>query len=83
MDTPKPLSKDDRNTQAGIIVTTILATVLADIVVALRMITRKWIVKSIGWDDWTILAALVRMALQYTRKVLIVCCSLEKQLERD
>ena len=36
-----------------------LLTVLADIAVILRLIIRKWIVKSVGWDDWTIVAATV------------------------
>ncbi|KAI4152250.1 MAG: hypothetical protein LQ340_003027 [Diploschistes diacapsis] len=53
---PPPAPGED-NTQPGIIATTITVTLVADIVVALRLMTRKWVVKSIGWDDWTIIAA--------------------------
>lgn len=36
---------------------------LSIIVVALRIATRLWIVKRLGWDDWTILFALVILIL--------------------
>lgn len=54
-----PPAPGEENRQPGIIVTTIIVTVLADIFVGLRLIVRKWVTKSIGWDDWTIIAAAV------------------------
>lgn len=42
---------------AAIIATTIVVTFLAFLAVALRFATRIWIVRSIGWDDYTILMA--------------------------
>lgn len=63
MDTTTAASSRDGNRQAGIIVTTIVVTVLADFVVGLRMMVRKWVVKNIGWDDWTIVAAVVSPAI--------------------
>ena len=55
---PPPLHGDE-NRQAGIIATTFVVTVLACLAVALRMVTRIWIVRSVGWDDYTILCAAV------------------------
>ncbi|KAL8960747.1 MAG: hypothetical protein Q9183_005413, partial [Haloplaca sp. 2 TL-2023] len=49
----------DENRQGGIIITTYLVTVLASVVVALRMATRIWIVRNVGWDDYTILFATI------------------------
>ncbi len=54
-----PPALGEENKQPGIIATTILVTVLADLFVGLRLIVRKWVTKSIGWDDWTIIAAAV------------------------
>ena len=42
---------------AGIIATTVVSSFLASTAVALRFVTRTWIVRSIGWDDYTILMA--------------------------
>ena len=53
----KELSEEDRIRTAGIITTTVIVSVIANIAVALRMATRKWIVRSIGWDDWTMVMA--------------------------
>ena len=50
----------DETRQPGIIATVIVVTILAIVVVGLRLATRKWVVKNIGWDDWTMLAAIVR-----------------------
>ncbi|MCJ1430928.1 hypothetical protein MMC27_000278, partial [Xylographa pallens] len=47
----------------GILATTIIVTILADTVVALRFIVRKWIVKNIGWDDWCILCAVLGITI--------------------
>ena len=41
----------------GILATTILVSCLASFVVALRLATRTWIVRSVGWDDYTIICA--------------------------
>ena len=47
----------DENRQGGIRATTLIVTILASIVVALRLTVRIWVVRSIGWDDYTILCA--------------------------
>ena len=52
----------DKNASAGLLATTILVTVLCIILVSLRFATRIWVVKRVGWDDWTILFACVRVA---------------------
>jgi hypothetical protein len=54
-----PNAPDEPNLQPGITATTITVTVVADIIVILRIITRKWIVKTVGLDDWCIIAAAV------------------------
>lgn len=41
------------------LVTTAVLTSISAFVVALRFFTRVWLVKYVGRDDWTILAALV------------------------
>lgn len=46
---------DDRG--AGLIATTVIVSFLACTAVALRFVTRIWIVRSVGWDDYTILCA--------------------------
>ena len=48
---------EDDNHGGGIIATTVILSVLASVTVALRMATRTWIVRSIGWDDYTIILA--------------------------
>lgn len=52
-----PPLRGDENRQGGILATTILVSVIACVTVALRMATRIWIVRSVGWDDYTILCA--------------------------
>ncbi|KAL8833703.1 MAG: hypothetical protein Q9176_007859 [Flavoplaca citrina] len=60
MSSPAPLPPNgDENRQGGVIITTYLVTVLASVVVALRMATRIWIVRNVGWDDYTILFATI------------------------
>lgn len=55
-----PPAEGDANRSTSIrIYTTILITFTIGIV-ALRFIVRKWITKIIGWDDWTILFAIVK-----------------------
>lgn len=48
-----------QNLSGGILATTILVTVLSIILLALRFATLIWIVKRVGWDDWTIFFAVV------------------------
>lgn len=58
MDRPTtPPPDGDQNRSGGLLATTLLVTVLAIILVTLRMIVRIWIVKKVGWDDWTIILA--------------------------
>ncbi len=57
MDSPGSLPHGDANRQGGIRATTLVVTILASMVVALRMTTRIWIVRTVGWDDYTILCA--------------------------
>lgn len=52
-----PPQYGDENRQGGILATTFTVTILASVVVALRMGTRIWIVRNVGWDDYTILCA--------------------------
>lgn len=47
------------NQGPGIIATTAILVGLTVIIVAVRFAVRYWIVKDIGWDDWTILLAMV------------------------
>ncbi|KAL8989785.1 MAG: hypothetical protein Q9169_008280 [Polycauliona sp. 2 TL-2023] len=54
-----PTSNGDENRQGHILIIGIFATVLSGVVVALRMITRIWIVRNVGWDDYTIVAATI------------------------
>ena len=49
------LSPENRG--PGMVATTVLVSVLASTTVALRLATRIWIVRSVGWDDYTILFA--------------------------
>ncbi len=50
----------DTNLGPGVVGTVIVLVTLSIIVVALRFVVRIRIVKSVWWDDWTILFALVR-----------------------
>ena len=57
--TTTPPPQGDVNVSGGILATTILVTVIAVVLVALRFATRIWVVKRVGWDDWTILFAVL------------------------
>lgn len=60
MESGGPPAEGDANRSTSIrVYTTILITFTIGIV-ALRFIVRKRITKIIGWDDWTILLALVK-----------------------
>ncbi|KAL8668836.1 MAG: hypothetical protein Q9168_006550 [Polycauliona sp. 1 TL-2023] len=64
MSSPAPPSPNgDENRQGGILVTTFVVTVLASVLVAFRMATRIWIVKNVGWDDYTILFATIGIVI--------------------
>ena len=64
MESGGPPAEGDANQSTSIrIYTTILIT-FTIVIVALRFVVRKWITKIIGWDDWTILLAIVRPVLQ-------------------
>lgn len=54
-----PTSNGDENRQGSILAICIVAAVLSAVMVALRMGTRIWIVRNVGWDDYTIVAALI------------------------
>ena len=66
MDPSPPASPSvcDVNQRVGLIATIIVTLVPTIIVVAMRFAIRFWIIQKIGWDDWTILLALVRSVLQ-------------------
>ena len=66
--TPPPFG--NKNASAGLLATTILVTVLSIVLVTLRFATRIWIVKRVGWDDWCILFACVRMLFSSFIRVL-------------
>ena len=51
------LHNRDYNRGGGIIATTVVVSFLASTAVALRFVTRIWIVRNVGWDDYTILFA--------------------------
>ena len=55
--TPPP--QGDQDVSGGLLATTIFVTVIAIVLLALRFATRIWIVKRVGWDDWTILFAVL------------------------
>lgn len=54
----------DLNQGIGLNVSTIVLVALTAIIVAMRFAVRVWVVKDVGWDDWTILFALVRSIIQ-------------------
>lgn len=58
---PPPSPHDTR--RAGIVATAIILPVLAGIFVVLRLITRIWIIRKVGWDDYTIVAALAGVTI--------------------
>lgn len=52
------------NQGAGLIAATIALVGTTAVFVAARFVVRFWIVKDIGWDDWTILLAMVRLVFR-------------------
>lgn len=59
--TPPEIGNADRS--GGILATSILALTLVLIFIALRFATRIWLVKRVGWDDWCIVFAGVRIVI--------------------
>ena len=51
------LHNRDDNQGGGIIASEVITTFLASFTVALRFATRIWIVRNVGWDDYSILFA--------------------------
>lgn len=59
-DTSGPLPNTNPPTRVSRLLTThVTMVVLAAVVVALRLITRYFVVKSPGWDDYMIIIAMV------------------------
>ena len=52
---PPPIGNADRS--GGVLATSILALTVVVLVIVLRFITRIWLVKKVGWDDWCIIFA--------------------------
>lgn len=61
---PGPPPDGDVNRGHVILIVTAVTTSLALIVVGLRMFVRLTIVRGVGWDDYTILAASVSKLLR-------------------
>ena len=54
---PPPDGAQDRSAVvAGMVIGALTLSIVS---VALRMIARKFLLKNVGWDDWTIVAAVV------------------------
>lgn len=54
-----PPTDGDHDRSPTLVGFTITVISLAIICVTLRMVTRKFLSKNVGWDDWTIVLALV------------------------
>ncbi|KAL9580326.1 MAG: hypothetical protein Q9212_004563 [Teloschistes hypoglaucus] len=72
MDDPSaPPTSGDTNFTQGIILLTVIPTTISALVAGLRCVTRAWIVKSWGWDDYTIVFAIfgtsIGMALDFVQ----------------
>ena len=61
MDDPSaPPTTGDTNFANGILIITIVLTALSAIAGGFRFAIRTWIVDGLGWDDYTIMFAIVR-----------------------
>lgn len=69
----------DENRQGGILATTFHVTVLASVVVAMRLVARIWIVGNVGADDYTILCATLGIIIGCGRVVVQVHYGLGRQ----
>ena len=54
-----PPAEGDADLSTAIRIYTGILIAFTILIVLLRLMVRKWITKIIGWDDWTILLALV------------------------
>lgn len=68
MDKGPPPPGGDRSQEAKLISIWAVETFLAVVVVTVRFIARATGSKRFGWDDWTMLAALVRSLLTRTQR---------------
>lgn len=59
MDATGPPPEGNVNQAPAIIIAGSITVAVATLFVVLRFIVRIWIVKAVGWDDWTILFAIV------------------------
>lgn len=57
MNKPGPAPEGDQDKSAGLLATTMIASILTIMILSARFWIRIRIVKRIGWDDWTILFA--------------------------
>ena len=69
-----PPAEGDANQSTAIRIYTGTLIAFTIVIVLLRFVVRKWITRIIGWDDWTILLALVGLFSQDfpNRRVLIL-----------
>lgn len=63
-DPSAPVSAGNTDSTKGILILTIVPTSLSGIVAGLRFATRAWISKNLGWDDYTMMFAIVRALKQ-------------------
>ncbi|KAI4234259.1 MAG: hypothetical protein LQ349_003890 [Xanthoria aureola] len=59
MDATGPPPEGNVNQAPAIIIAGSITVAVATLFVVLRFIVRIWIVKAVGWDDWTILFAII------------------------
>lgn len=71
MDKGPPPPGGDQSQAAKLITIWAVLTSLSVIVVTVRFIARVAGSKHFGWDDWTMLAALVRSLLTRTQRLLL------------
>lgn len=75
MATQLPPPPDGNQNKTGeVLAMVIAAQTITSLVVGLRMFTRTFLAKCVGWDDWTILAACVSLPemLSHRREILII-----------
>ena len=60
---PPPVD-GNQNRTGEVLAMVIAAQVITSLVVGLRMFTRTFLAKCVGWDDWTIIAAWVSLPEQ-------------------
>lgn len=68
MDELSPPPGGDQSKAHSLRVTTVTTFVLVLISVSLRLITRRWVVRQLGWDDFTIVLAAVSIIYKGSQK---------------